>query len=65
MTLDEARAHLGNAVVYNTPGYPPEQGVITSVNAHFVFVRYGADMHSKATSASFLTPLAVTPKEPT
>ncbi len=57
MTLDEARGHLGNIVVYHTPGGAVEQGVITSVNAHFVFVRYGTDTHSKATAAGMLSPV--------
>ena len=54
MTLDEARSLIGNAVVYRPLGGPVEQGVITSVNDYFVFVRYGADTHSKATPAGML-----------
>lgn len=57
MTLNEARGHLGNIVVRHTPGGAVEQGVITSVNARFVFVRYGTDTHSKATAAGMLSPL--------
>lgn len=57
MTLDEARQHIGNAVVYYVDDGLAEQGVITSVNEVYVFVRYGSDMHSKATRAEDLTPL--------
>ena len=35
-----------------------EEGVITSVGDRFVFVRYGSDHGSKATSAEMLTLLA-------
>jgi hypothetical protein len=61
MTLDEARARIGDAVIYHP--YAPEldrveEGVITSVNDLFVFVRYGADKGSKATAAERLTLLA-------
>jgi hypothetical protein len=55
MTLAEARDLVGAKVVYQAwPGQPLEEGVITSVNDHWVFVRYGADFTSKATSASEL-----------
>jgi hypothetical protein len=54
MTLEEAREGIGRKVIYEvTPwdgGYPAlDEGVITSVNDHYVFVRYGSDTHSKAT----------------
>jgi len=41
---------IGRGVVY-TPyeGAQAEDGVITSMNEHYVFVRYGADKSSKAT----------------
>jgi hypothetical protein len=43
----------GNQYVYS--GERPENGgVITSFNAHAVFVRYGADKHSKATGRADL-----------
>ncbi|MBS69380.1 MAG: hypothetical protein CMK98_13740 [Pseudomonas sp.] len=32
----------------------PESGVVTSVTTDWIFVRYGADTHSKATSADCL-----------
>lgn len=49
MTIDEARDALGQKVVYRS-SQKAEEGVITSVTNHFVFVRYGADYGSKATS---------------
>lgn len=61
MTLDEARAHIGDAVIYHpyAPELDPaEEGVITSVNDRYVFVRYGGDKGSKATAAERLTLLA-------
>lgn len=44
---------IGRKVVYTGNRYPggqPEEGVITSFNDHAVFVRYGAEYGSKATS---------------
>lgn len=62
MTLEEARERIGQAVVYRAPHIQPsepgEQGVITSVNEHFVFVRYGASLHSQATPAHTLEAVA-------
>ena len=50
MTLEEARARIGEPVAYRPRvGAKPEFGTITSVNDAFVFVRYGADVGSKAT----------------
>lgn len=54
MTLEQAKKNIGRYVIY-TPyeGCPKDQlelGVITSVNEHYVFVRYGNDINSKATS---------------
>lgn len=53
MTLEEARNNIGRYVVY-TPfegcsDNQKELGVITSVNDTYVFVRYGDELHSKAT----------------
>jgi hypothetical protein len=53
MTLEEARKNIGRYVVY-TPfegcsDNQKEVGVITSVNDTYVFVRYGDELHSKAT----------------
>lgn len=63
MTLDDARQHIGHGVVYRPRHYPPdtEQGVITSVNDTYVFVRYGTNTHSKATRPEQLELL--TPEE--
>lgn len=47
-------AHVGRAVVYRPTHGSVEQGVITSMNDHFVFVRYGADTHAKATEPALL-----------
>lgn len=58
MTLDEAREHIGDGVIYQPVGYPTEGGVITGVSDCFVFVRYRGDGHSKATAAEMLTLLA-------
>ncbi len=61
MTLDEARKHIADGVVYHPPGGgPAENGVITSVGKWFAFVRYGTQGHSKATAAEYLTLLAAT-----
>jgi hypothetical protein len=61
MTLDEARKHIGNKAVYRAPHVglhePGEEGVITSVNERWVFVRYLADPVSKATPPECLTPV--------
>jgi hypothetical protein len=38
---------IGRKVVYT--GYRPEEGVITSFNEFYVFVRYGRDTTSKGT----------------
>lgn len=57
MTLDEARARIGSAVVYRAshPGAAAEQGIITSVNDAYVFVRYGSNPGSAATRPEDLT----------
>lgn len=49
MNLDDARANVGNGVVYKRPDTRLEDGVITSVNDTYVFVRYAGDQTSKAT----------------
>lgn len=48
MTTAEAHENIGNKVIYLPTN---EEGVITSVNEMYVFVRYGSDTHSKATRA--------------
>lgn len=47
----------GRAVIYTGNRYPggkTEEGVITSFNEATVFVRYGAEKHSKGTSPADL-----------
>jgi len=44
---------IGRTVIFNhhSPvSLPIEAGVITSIGNMYVFVRYGSDLHSKATS---------------
>lgn len=49
MTIDEAREHVGHGVVYRPYTGKAEDGQITSVGEHFVFVQYLGDSVSKAT----------------
>jgi hypothetical protein len=58
VTLDEARDHIGCGVVYVPASGKREDGVITSVNAMYVHVRYAGDAGSKATYPEDLTLLA-------
>ena len=58
MTLDEARSHVGDGVVYRPSHGVAEEGTITSVNDRFVFVRYGSRRTSAATEPGALTLLA-------
>ena len=57
---------IGRRVVYRPHPAGPidEEGVITSFNADYVFVCYGADVHSKATSRLDLDWLAAAPTRP-
>lgn len=51
--IEPTQADVGRKVIYTGNRYPggqPEEGVITSFNAHTVFVRYGSDAHSKGTN---------------
>jgi len=54
MTLNEARASIGLLVVYRKEFCEVEQGVVTSVNDYYVFVRYGAQVGSQATDPADL-----------
>jgi hypothetical protein len=45
---------IGRAVVYTGKAWRQARGVITSFTDRSVFVRYGADTHSKATSRADL-----------
>jgi hypothetical protein len=58
MTLDEAREHVGEGVVYRTAYGKTEDRVITSVGDRWVFVRYACDQRSKATDPGMLRLLA-------
>lgn len=62
MTLGQARRNIGRTVIYarwdtwtRTYAAGPERGVITEVGAAYVFVRYGDELNSKATSPDDLT----------
>lgn len=57
MTLEEARENIGELVVYDS-GHHREDGIITSVNDTFVFVRYGIAQNGKATLPQQLELLA-------
>jgi hypothetical protein len=55
--IEPTEHDIGRAVVYTGnrfPGGKLEEGVITSFHDHAVFVRYGTDLHSKATSRADL-----------
>ena len=61
MTIDEARAHIGDGVAYLRRGGcidSAEEGTIASVNDRWVFVRYGTSRTSIATDPADLTLLA-------
>jgi hypothetical protein len=57
MTLNEAASRIGARVVYRLfeGARSKQEGIITSSNASYVFVRYDGDTGSKATYASDLT----------
>jgi hypothetical protein len=55
--IDPSQDDIGRAVIYTGNRYPggkTEEGVITSFNNTAVFVRYGADKHSKGTARADL-----------
>lgn len=58
MTLEQARAAVGRLVVYRPDPnrFAHEEGVITSVNDRWVFVRYGTQQTSQATDPRHLEP---------
>ncbi len=58
MTIDEARRHIGEGVVYVPLHGPREDGVITAVSGGWAFVDYGRG-GSVATDPADLELLAV------
>ena len=58
ISIEDARNRIGDGVVYHAGGPAPEDGVITSVNDTYVFVRYRGDFGSKATHPAQLDWLA-------
>lgn len=55
--IEPTESDVGRLVVYTGNRYPGgklEEGVITSYNAHSVFVLYRGDLRSKGTSRSDL-----------
>ena len=64
--IEPTEADIGRrALYYGSPSYraqstrPPEEGVITSFNDSYVFLRYGTDGWSKATRREDLEWLSV------
>lgn len=61
-------ADVGRKVVYRAPHVPTsetgDEGVITSVTARWVFVRYGSDVGSKATPLELLDLVGRVDREP-
>jgi hypothetical protein len=58
VTLDEAREHLEEDVVYERAGDfagGPDRGVIKAVGTRSVFVCYDGDLSAKATNPADLT----------
>jgi hypothetical protein len=55
MTLDEARAHVGETVLYSSVPGECEVGVIVTVGRTYVHVCYGRDRNAKATRPELLT----------
>ena len=65
--IKPTQADVGRKVIYTGNRYPGgkiEEGVITSFNAHAVFVRYGAELHSKGTAREDLEWTAPLPSSP-
>jgi hypothetical protein len=56
MTISEAREHVDREVAYRPfADVLPERGVITSVDEHWVHVRYGSNSYSEKTEPWLLT----------
>jgi hypothetical protein len=58
MTLDEARAHIGEAVIYRPAGGEPEHGTIAAASTVYVFVQYPGVRGTMATYPEDLTLIA-------
>jgi Fe2+ or Zn2+ uptake regulation protein len=56
------KADIGRKVVYRPLHGVQEEGVITSFNGRFVFVRYGNEHTPKATSPDHLSYIAEEPE---
>lgn len=56
ITTEEATANIGRKVVYTPYRGNVEEGVITGVSGGgtWIFVRFGADVHAKATAPNAL-----------
>lgn len=54
MNIDQASDHVGATVLYRPNPGTVERGVIDSVNAAYVLVRYGLDARAKATAPELL-----------
>lgn len=48
--IQPKQSDIGRKVIYQGGAGEPEEGIITSFNDAFVFVRYGAKYNSEATS---------------
>jgi len=55
MTLDEARAHVGEKVLYSSVPGECEVGEIVTVGTKYVHVCYGKQQNAKATRPELLT----------
>jgi len=55
MTLEEARAGIGETVLYSSVPGECEVGVIVTVGETYVHVCYGRDQNAKATRPELLT----------
>jgi hypothetical protein len=54
MTLEQARASIGEHVVYRPRPDMIERGEISGVGALYVFVRYDGEQYGKATPPEWL-----------
>jgi hypothetical protein len=54
MTLEEAAANIGRAVIYRAAPDTVETGTIQSTSVSYVFVRFGSDTWNKAVAPGVL-----------